>query len=128
MILNYKFKNFMSFRDDVEYSMLAPKSKVKNRFPNNFITTDLGIDVLKTAVVVGENAGGKSNFVRSLVYLQSFFLETESPKAYKNIINANNSQGFCPKKNETLQSFEIEVLIKEKTLYRYHIEVDFAGL
>ena len=128
MILNYKFKNFMSFRDDVEYSMLAPKSKVKNRFPNNFITTDLGIDVLKTAVVVGENAGGKSNFVKSLVYLQSFFLETESPKAYKNFINANNSQDFCPKKNETLQSFEIEVLIKEKTLYRYHIEVDFCGI
>ena len=83
MILNYKFENFMSFRENVEFSMLAPKTKVKNRFPNNFITSNAGVDVLKTAVVVGENAGGKSNFVRSLSYLQSFFLETEPPKAYK---------------------------------------------
>ena len=66
MILNYKFKNFMSFRENVEFSMQAPKSKVKNRFPNNYMTSETGIDLLKTAVIVGENAGGKSNFVRSL--------------------------------------------------------------
>lgn len=73
MIPNYKFKNFMSFRENVEFSMLAPKTKVKNRFPNNYISSETGVDLLKTAVIVGENAGGKSNFVRSLSYLQSFF-------------------------------------------------------
>lgn len=105
MILNYKFENFMSFRENVEFSMLAPKTKVKNRFPNNFITSNAGVDVLKTAVVVGENAGGKSNFVRSLSYLQSFFLETEPPKAYKSVINTNNKPEFCPKKKQYLTNF-----------------------
>lgn len=128
MILNYKFENFMSFRENVEFSMLAPKTKVKNRFPNNFITSNVGVDVLKTAVVVGENAGGKSNFVRSLSYLQSFFLETESPKAYKSVINTNNKPEFCPKKSNTLQTFEIEALVKGNTLYLYHLEVDFMGI
>lgn len=128
MLLNYKFKNFLSFRENVEFSMLAPKTKVKNRFPNNFITSNVGLDVLKTAVIVGENAGGKSNFVRSLSYLQSFFLETESPRSYKSVINANNSEDFYPKKSETLQSFEIEVFIKESILYLYHLEVDFIGI
>lgn len=128
MILKYKFKNFMSFRENVEFSMLAPKTKVKNRFPNNYITSDVGIDVLKNAVIVGENAGGKSNFVRSLSYLQSFFVGTESVKAYKSVINTNNNQDFCPKKNKTLQSFEIEVFMKENTLYLYHLEVDFVGI
>jgi len=128
MILNYKFENFMSFRENVEFSMMAPKTKVKNRFPNNYITSDVGIDVLKTAVVVGENAGGKSNFVRSLSYFQSFFAETETPKAYKNLINTNNIQDFCPKKSKTSQSFDIEVFIKENTLYLYHLEVDFVGI
>lgn len=70
--------------------MLAPKTKVKNRFPNNYIISDAGIDVLKTAVIVGENAGGKSNFVRSLSYLQLFFTGTEASKSYRNIINENN--------------------------------------
>lgn len=128
MILNYKFKNFMSFRENVEFSMIAPKTKVKNRFPNNYITLDAGIDVLKTAVVVGENAGGKSNFVRSLSYLQSFFVETETAKAYRNFINTNNIQDFCPKKNKTSQSFDIEVFIKENALYFYHLEIDFLGI
>lgn len=129
MILNYKFENFMSFRENVEFSMMASKTKVKNRFPNNYIASDVGIDVLKTAVVVGENAGGKSNFVRSLSYLQSFFKETETPRAYRNVININNIQNyFCPKKNKTKQSFDIEVFIKENTLYLYHLEVDFVGI
>lgn len=128
MILNYKFRNFMSFRENVDFSMMAPKTKVKNRFPNNYITSNIGIDVLKTAVVVGENAGGKSNFVRSLSYLQSFFVETETAKAYRNVINTNNNQNFCPKKNITSQSFDIEVFIKENTLYQYHLEVDFVGI
>lgn len=128
MILNYKFENFMSFRENVEFSMMAPKTKVKNRFPNNYITSDVGIDVLKTAVVVGENAGGKSNFVTSLSYLQSFFVETGTVKAYKNVINTNNNQNFCSKENKTLQSFDIEVFIKENTIYRYHLEVDFVGI
>lgn len=128
MILNYKFENFMSFRENVEFSMMAPKTKVKTRFPNNYITSGAGIDVLKTAVIVGENAGGKSNFVRSLSYLQSFFIETEPLKAYRNVINTNSIQDFCPKKSGTLQSFDIEVLIKENTLYLYHLEVDFLGI
>lgn len=128
MILNYKFKNFMSFRENVEFSMMAPKTKVKNRFPNNYITSENGIDVLKTAVIVGENAGGKSNFVRSLSYFQSFFVETETAKAYRNVINTNNIQDFCLKKSKTLQSFDIEILIKENALYFYHLEVDFMGI
>ena len=128
MILNYKFENFMSFRENVEFSMLAPKTKVKNRFPNNYTTLDVGIDVLKTAVVVGENAGGKSNFVRSLSYLQSFFVKTEPVKAYRGVINTNSDQDFCPKKNKASQSFEIEIFMEENILYLYRLEIDFVGI
>lgn len=128
MILNYKFQNFMSFRENVEFSMLAPKTKVKTRFPNNYSTTDVGIDVLKTAVIVGENAGGKSNFVRSLSYLRSFFNETDSAKAYRNTVNTNNNVSFCSQKNNSLQIFDIEILIQERGIYQYHLEVDFSGV
>jgi AAA15 family ATPase/GTPase len=108
--------------------MLAPKTKVKNRFPNNYTTLDVGIDVLKTAVVVGENAGGKSNFVRSLSYLQSFFVKTEPVKAYRGVINTNSDQDFCPKKNKASQSFEIEIFMEENILYLYRLEIDFVGI
>ena len=128
MILNYKFENFMSFRENVEFSMLPPKTNVKNIFPNNYTTSDVVFDILKTAVVVGENAGGKSNFVRSLSYLQSFFVKTEPVKAYKGVINTNSDQDFCPKKNKASQSFEIEIFMEENILYLYRLEIDFVGI
>lgn len=128
MILNYKFTNFMSFRENVEFSMMAPKTKVKKRFPNNYTTTESGKEVLKTAVVVGENAGGKSNFVRSLDYLQSFFRDNESARVYKNTINTNNLTDVCPKNSNTLQIFEIEIVIDNIGIYLYHLEIDFVGI
>ena len=128
MILGYKFKNFMSFRENVEFSMLASKTKVKTRFPNNYSSAHTGIDVLKTAVIVCENAGGKSNFVRSLSYLQSFFKETDTVKAFRNTVNTNNNTVFCPQENNTLQVFDIEIFIRESGIYQYHLEVDFIGV
>lgn len=58
MILNYKFQNFMSFQDNVEFSMMAPNTEVKERFPDNYVHVAPACDILKTAVIVGENAGG----------------------------------------------------------------------
>lgn len=67
MILNYKFKNFMSFRENVEFSMSAPKSKVKKRFPDNFISVDTGAEVLKTS----ENQKNYGLFISKLALLGS---------------------------------------------------------
>lgn len=128
MLLNYKFENFMSFRENVEFSMMAPKTKVKNRFPNNYVCMDNGCEVLKTAVIVGENAGGKSNFVRSLNYLQSFFKDNESARAYKSTVNFNNNTGKCPKNDNMLQVFDIEIILNDERIYLYHLEIDFVGI
>ena len=32
MLITYKYNNFLSFKDSVEFNMLAPNSRVKNRF------------------------------------------------------------------------------------------------
>ena len=128
MILNYKFKNFMSFKEDVEFSMLAPKTKVKNRFPDNFVSSNTECDILKTAVIVGENAGGKSNFVRSIEYLKTFFKDNEVVRSYKGCININNVMDKCPKNYNSLQKFEIEILIEDKGIYLYYLEVDIFGI
>lgn len=128
MLLNYKFENFMSFRENAEFSLLAPKTKVKNRFPDNIISTDRGCEILKTAVIVGENAGGKSNFVRSLGYFKSFFQENKMVKSYKNCININNDRKGCGKNSNTLQIFDIEILSDNGYFYLYHLEIDFIGI
>lgn len=128
MILNYKFENFMSFRENVEFSLLAPKTKVKNRFPNNFTSFDSGAEILKTAVIVGENAGGKSNFVRSLDFFKRYFKDNERVQTYRGIINANNIKRDCPKDDNTTIKYEIEILTEEEIYYLYCLEIDFAGI
>ena len=128
MILNYKFENFMSFREKVEFSMLAPKTKVKKRFPDNYISVNSGAEILKTAVIVGENAGGKSNFVRSLDFLKIYFTDNERVRTYKNIINVNNIKKDCPEKDNTSLKYEIEILAKGGIYYLYCLETDYVGV
>ena len=69
MLIYYRFNNFCSFNCESEFSMSAPAGKVKKRFPDNYVETAEGFDLLKSAVIVGENAGGKSNFINSIKYL-----------------------------------------------------------
>ncbi len=127
MLLSYKFKNFMSFNEEVEFSLLAPKSKVKKRFPNHYVSYKNGCDVLKTAVVVGENAGGKSNFVSSFEYFKSFFAGTDAVEAYKDTVYFNNIKGKCPLLWVSAQYFEIEIIIDNK-IYLYLLEFDSHGI
>lgn len=54
MLISYKYNNFLSFRQEAEFTMLAPSSKVKSRFPNNYVELENGYQVLKDAVIVGE--------------------------------------------------------------------------
>lgn len=127
MLLNYKVENFLSFREQLEFSMMAPKTKVKKRFPNNYVSTKKGCDILKTSVIVGENAGGKSNFVRSLEYLQSFFIENRRVKTNKRAVNSSNVNE-CPRKSNSCIKFEIEALVEQNIYYLYNLEVDFWGI
>ena len=127
MILYYKFKNFMSFKDNVEFSLCAPHTKVKKRFPNNYVSKDNGSELLKTAVIVGENAGGKSNFVESLNYFKAFFINTKRVHSYRYAINTNNLKTRCPLVCDTTQMFETEISIGNE-LYRYILRIDYFGI
>lgn len=124
MLLSYKFKNFLSFKDDAEFTMLAPGNKVKNRFPDNYVKLNSGYDVLKNAVIVGENAGGKSNFVRSFYHFRDLFINNAFVHSYKNLINANNNIEKCPLENETKQMFEIEMSGENDIIFHYYVEFD----
>ena len=66
MIISFKVKNFRSMKDEVELSMEASTSKSK---PENVfeVETKPGkvFRLLKTAVIYGPNASGKSNIIRA---------------------------------------------------------------
>ncbi len=116
MILEYRCKNFMSFKDEIEFSMI-PK-RVTKRYEENVYMSQKHYKYLKSAVIFGENAGGKTNFIKSLDFLQRMFKGTLEAKSMKGLTHCNNEEN---------QEFFISVLIDD-VIYNYNVEIDEFGI
>jgi len=87
MLIQFKFKNFKSFRDDTILDLSATKV---TEHPHHVVT--LGKEkILKTAAIYGANASGKTNVCHALDYMsyyvkKSFSFggekDTEKPRTY----------------------------------------------
>ena len=124
MLIYYRFNNFCSFNCDSEFSLIAAAGKVKSRFPDNYVKTEQGFDLLKSAVIVGENAGGKSNFIKSLRYLKSLFVLNSPVKSVSSYINTGSLQ-----ENENpIQKFELCFKARNEKIYIYQLQIDKLGI
>lgn len=124
MLLEYRFNNFCSFYGSCEFGMEAPGGKVQKRFPENFVEAAVGYDVLKTAVIVGENAGGKSNFINSLKFLKSLFANNENVKSVRAFVNMASFKA----EKEPIQEFAITVVGDNKAIYTYELGISENGI
>lgn len=120
MLIYYRFNNFCSFNCDSEFSMSAPTGKVKRRFPDNFVETGEGFDLLKSAVIVGENAGGKSNFINSLKYFKSLFVTNSQVKSIRPYVNAASLNN----EKNPVQKFELCFRADNGKVYIYHLHLN----
>lgn len=113
MLLSYKANNFGSFKEEFEFSMKP--GRVIDRFMDNVIDLEGGKKVSKVAVIVGENAGGKTSFMRSLDFFK-YIISQDG--------NARSLKALCYNYNiKQPQWFEIVTLI-EKKIYTYRITLD----
>lgn len=124
MLIYYCFNNFCSFNCESEFSMNAPTGKVKKRFPDNYVETAQGFDLLKSAVIVGENAGGKSNFINSLKYLKSLFVINSQVKSVRPYVNAASLND----EKEPVQKFELCFQSNHGKVYIYHLHLNEYGI
>lgn len=77
MLVRFTVENFMSFKHEAVLSMLP--SQVKSH-PEHVIkpTKTNGLRVLKTSVIYGANASGKSNLIKALAHAQKLIVQGES--------------------------------------------------
>lgn len=61
MLIEFKIKNFLSFKDETRLLMTSVKTFKEN--PEAIITTKRSFNLLKTAAIFGANAAGKSNLI-----------------------------------------------------------------
>jgi len=112
MLVNFKVKNFKSYKDLKEFSMEA--TKLKNLKESN--TFDMNnMSLLKSAVIYGANASGKSSLLDAIKGMKSIIKNSilvkksqYNSKAFVFNVETENKETF----------FEIEFIIDD-IIYRY---------
>jgi AAA15 family ATPase/GTPase len=78
MLLDFRVKNFRSLRDAQTLSLVAAKDKslqAHNTMPSGIKAAPT---LLRSAVIYGPNAGGKSNLIKALQYMRGVVAESAS--------------------------------------------------
>jgi hypothetical protein len=80
MLIRFHVSNFLSFNEEVELSLIPGKTR---RHLSHIVETQsgCGIDLLRTAIVYGPNASGKSNLVKAMEFAQKLVVQGTRIKA-----------------------------------------------
>lgn len=121
MLIKFKVGNYLSFKEDIEFSLTASAIKEygdSNVFEPEFVHTRL----LKSAVIYGANSAGKSNLIKAFEFVKNFVLNSAKE------LQVNDKIGIENFKLNTLtakrpSNFEIE-FIQDSKVYLYGFALD----
>jgi len=124
MIAEFTVENFRSFKEKKTFSLISTKDKELSE--SNTFETEKNLRFLRTAVIYGSNASGKSNFFNALIFFMQFSVFSGPRKQAKDTIDTEPF--ILSKQSETSpSSFEVIFIIKKddgETRYRYGFSVD----
>jgi len=114
MLIRFMVSNYLSFKDETEFNMIADSFRNHNHHLYKVKT----LKILKGSAIYGANGAGKSNLVKSIHFLQELVEIGEIPQSI-------NSKKF---KLDTANiknpvNFEIEFYYKKK-IYNYGIQLN----
>lgn len=78
MILEFRIKNFLSFKDEVTFSFEAVKDKYLE--DSHVVEIVPGVRLLKLGIVYGANASGKSNLISAFEFIRVFWFNSMDNK------------------------------------------------
>ncbi len=121
MLIEFRVKNFKSFKDEQVFSMVASSD---SDLPDNFIVPGSSgkQKLLKSAVLYGANASGKSNFIEAISFLENFVT--------RNVAQSNRGaridiQPFLLDRVSANSPSEFEIhFIHQNVRYQYGLSLD----
>jgi len=119
MILEFNIENFRSFRDRQSFSMIPDEGK--QELPEHILEVSAKYQALKSAVVYGANASGKSNFMKALQALRNAVV-TSADLAPDRDLECYDPFRFNPRSVQSPTVFEIDFLL-EKVRYNYYFSL-----
>ena len=84
MLIRFSVENFLSFKDRVVFSMIPGKGALK---PNHKSEKFKGISALKTSIILGANASGKSNLINAIDFGRKMILRGSRGEQIMNFQN-----------------------------------------
>ena len=124
MLVEFNIENYRSFREDASFSLVAAKisSKNKNLDQENVFRADSKLDLLKSAVIYGANASGKSNLLAALRFMRWFVLNSSKETQVTEAIDVEPFRLSTETEGEP-SLFEV-VFIAKNRKYRYGFEAN----
>lgn len=123
MLIQFSIKNYKTFKDLATLSMVASNYDKDTREEDNIkFDARFSLRLLKSAVIYGPNAGGKSKLVEALAFMRRFVISSSKDSQKGEPIDV---EPFRLNTATEKASSEFEVVFIHKNVqYRYGFEVD----
>jgi len=124
MLIEFSVENFLSFKDPTTLSMVAAKPFKEHQASHVVQVGNLGL--LKSAIIYGNNAAGKSNLLTAMRFMKAIVLNSFRDALIENSERKFPLEKFAlnTKSLEESSFFEVS-FIQENVKYRYGFEMDF---
>lgn len=120
MLIEFSVGNYLSFKKMVTLSMVASSIR-EHREKNVFSVGNLNL--LKSAVIYGANASGKSNIFKAIEFMKEFVFDSSKDRQATEEIEVENFK--LSTETEGLPSYFEIIFTQNNSRYRYGFEVDF---
>ena len=119
MLIQFSVKNYKSFKDEVKLSMVASNSD-KTRIVDNVIDVPkFNLRLLRSAVIYGANASGKSKLLEAMDFMRTFILtsskETQAVEPIK-----TDAFRLSTETENAPSLFEINFIFEIVTINKYY--------
>jgi AAA15 family ATPase/GTPase len=122
MLVRFSVKNFKTFRDEAVLSLIASNYDKSTREDENVISIPkFNIRLLKSAVMYGASASGKTKLVEAMMFMQMFVIESSKDKQKDDLIGVEAFRLQDASQNEPTE-FEV-TFIENNEMFRYGFEV-----
>lgn len=125
MLVDFAVKNYLSFKGEIVFSMLAANSVKENEndglFSNVHNEKETNRRILKVASIYGANGSGKSNFIKALAFFKRMIINSYKDDSI--LKKFGDRQFLYEENNDNSTGFEINIIING-TKYRYGFEIE----
>ena len=123
MLIQFSVRNFRTFKEMAVLSLIASNYDKETREKENISeNTIYNLRLLKSAVIYGPNASGKSKFIEALMFMKRFAIGSSKESQKGDDISVEPFK-LNPESEKEPSEFEV-IFIFKNVMYRYGFEVN----